>query len=176
MSSYGNRIFRAMRLDPELYEEVEADKAANGQAVLTVVLSSLSAGVSGAISGGYYGLVLHTLVALLGWVVWAFLSFFIGTRLMPEPQTKANMGELLRCTGFSSAPGLLQVFGFLPGLGNAIRFAVAVWMLVAFVLAVRQALDYTSTLRALGVCAIGWIVLMSLNVFLFLMSLGRFTL
>jgi hypothetical protein len=176
MTAYRDRLFRAIKLDPELYEEVEADHAANGQAVLTVVLSSVAAGVGGALSGGWMGLVVHTLVALIGWVVWAFLSFFIGAKLMPEPQTKSDMGELLRCTGFSSAPGLLQILGFLPGLGAIVRGIVFVWMLAAFVLAVRQALDYTSTWRALGVCVIGWLVLMALNAMLFVLSFGRFTL
>jgi hypothetical protein len=176
MTAYRDRLIRAIKLDPELYEEVETDHTASGQAALTVVLSSFAAGVGGAISGGWNGLFLHTAVALIGWIVWAFLSYFIGTKLLPEPQTKADMGELLRCTGFSSAPGLLQVFGFLPGLGGIIRFVSAMWMLAAFVIAVRQALDFTSTLRAVGVCAIGWLVLMSLNVFLFMFSFGRFTL
>ena len=176
MTAYGTRLIQAIKLNPELYEEVETDRSANGQAVLTVVLSSLAAGVGGGLSGGWYGLILHTLVAMVGWVVWAFLSYFIGAKLLPEKQTQADMGELLRCTGFSSAPGMLQVFGFLPGLGPFIRFGVAIWMLAAFVLAVRQALDYTSTYRAVGVCLIGWVILMSLNVILFIMSFGRFTL
>ncbi len=176
MTAYRDRLLRAIKLDPELYEEVEADHAANGQAALTVVLSSLAAGVGGAVSGGLSGLMLHTVVALLGWVVWAFLSYFIGTRLLPEPQTRADMGELLRCTGFSSAPGLLQVLGFIPGLGAIIRVVASMWMLAAFAVAVRQALDYTSTLRAVGVCIIGWLVLMSLNVFLLIFSLGRVSL
>jgi len=176
MTAYRDRLFRAIKLDPDLYEEVEADHEANGQAAFTVILSSLAAGVGGAVSGGWYGLFLHTAVALIGWVVWAFLSYFIGTRLLPEHQTSADMGELLRCTGFSSAPGMIQVLGFLPGLGGAIRFVSALWMLAAFVVAVRQALDYTSTLRALCVCAIGWVILMALNVVLFMISFGRFTL
>lgn len=176
MTGYGDRLLRAIKLDPELYEEVEADKEASGQAALTVILSSLAAGVGGAVSGGWYGLFLHTVVALVGWVIWAFLSYFIGTRLLPEPQTSADMGELLRCTGFSSAPGMLQVLGFLPGLGGVVRLIAAAWMLAAFVVAVRHALDYTSTLRALGVCVIGWVVLMAINVVLFLLSFGRFTL
>lgn len=176
MSAYRDRLLRAIKLDPELYEEVETDEAATGQAILTVALSSLAAGVGGAISGGWYGLLVNTTVAVVGWVVWAFLSYFIGTRLMPEHQTQANMGELLRCTGFSSAPGLLMVFGFLPGLGGPIRLAVSLWMLAAFVVAVRQALDYSSTLRAVGVCVIGWLVLMALNTLLFLASLGRISL
>jgi len=176
MTAYHDRLFRAIKLDPDLYEEVEADHTANGQAAVTVILSSLAAGIGGAVSGGWYGLFLNTVVALVGWVVWAFLSYFIGTRLLPEHQTSADMGELLRCTGFSSAPGMIQVLGFLPGLGRVIRFVAAIWMLAAFVVAVRQALDYTSTLRALVVCAIGWIVLMALNVVLFLVSFGRLTL
>jgi hypothetical protein len=176
MTAYRDRLFRAIKLDPELYEEVEADHTANWQAVLTVVLSSVAAGVGGALSGGWMGLIVHTTVALIGWVVWAFLSYFIGAKLMPEPQTQSDMGELLRCTGFSSAPGLLQILGFLPGLGTIVRGVVFVWMLAAFVLAVRQALDYTSTWRALGVCVIGWLVLMALNAMLFILSFGRFTL
>jgi hypothetical protein len=175
MTAYRDRLIRAIKLDPELYEEVEADHGANGQAALTVLLSSLAAGVGGALSGGWMGILLNTLFALGGWVVWAFLSFFIGSKLLPEKQTQADMGELLRCTGFSSAPGLLQVLGVLPGLGGFIRLAVAIWMLAAFVVAVRQALDYTSTLRALGVCFLGWLVLMALNVIPVLFSLGRFT-
>jgi hypothetical protein len=176
MTAYRDRLFRAIKLDPELYEEVEADHTANGQAALTVLLSSLAAGVGGAVSGGWYGLMLNTLVALAGWVAWAFLSFFIGTRLLPEHQTSADMGELLRCTGFSSAPGLILILGSVPGLGGVIRLAAAIWMLAAFVIAVRQALDYSSTGRALAVCLIGWVVLMALNVFLFIFSLGRLTL
>lgn len=176
MSAYRDRLLRAMKLEPELYEEVEADKSATGQAILTVALSSMAAGVGGAISGGWYGLLVNATMAVVGWVVWAFLSYFIGTRLLPEPQTKADLGELLRCTGFSSAPGLLMVLGFLPGLGNLIRFAVMVWMLAAFVVAVRQALDYSSTLRAVAVCIIGWLVLIALNAILFLASLGRVSL
>jgi hypothetical protein len=176
MTAYRDRLIRAIKLDPELYEEVEADHGANGQALLTVVLSSLAAGVGGALSGGWYGIFLNTLVALAGWVVWAFLSYFIGTKLLPEPQTQSDMGELLRCTGFSSAPGMLQVLCFLPGLGTILRGIVFLWMLAAFVLAVRQALDYASTWRALGVCLIGWVVLMSLNVIVFILTLGRLTL
>ena len=99
-----------------------------------------------------------TIVALVGWCVWAFLTYFIGTRLLPEPQTKADYGELLRTIGFASAPGLLRVFGVVPGLGSLVFLVAGIWMLVAMVIAVRQALDYTSTSRAVGVCLIGWLI------------------
>jgi hypothetical protein len=94
----------------------------------------------------------------VGWFIWAFLTYFIGTRLLPEPQTKADYGELLRTIGFSSSPGVLRVLGIIPMLGNVLNFIVGIWMLVAMVIAVRQALDYKSTWRAVGVCLIGWIV------------------
>lgn len=175
MSGYGTRLLRAIKLDPELYEEVESDRGATGQAILTVVLASVAAGVGGQLSGSLYGLSLHTLVTLIGWYIWAFLSFFIGTRLLPQRQTQANMGELLRCTGFSSAPGMLQILGILPGLGTMARLVAWVWMLAAFVVAVRQALDYSGTGRALAVCLIGWIALMAMDTLFFLVSVGRLT-
>jgi hypothetical protein len=104
------------------------------------------------------GLVIGLIAALVGWFIWAFLTYVIGTKLLPEPQTKADMGELLRTIGFSSSPGVIRILGIIPAL-EMIAFLVAgIWMLVAMVIAVRQALDYSSTWRAVGVCVIGWII------------------
>ncbi len=94
----------------------------------------------------------------MGWYVWAFLTYYIGTRLLPEPQTQADHGQLLRTIGFASAPGLIRVLGIIPGLAPIVFAVAGVWMLIAMVIAVRQALDYTNTWRAVGVCAIGWVV------------------
>jgi hypothetical protein len=151
-------MIRAAKLDVNLYEEVEADKGAMGQAMQVVILSSVAAGIGTIGTTGINGLVLGTIVALVGWFIWAFLTYFIGTRLLPEPQTKADYGELLRTIGFSSSPGVLRVLGIIPLLGNILNFIIGIWMLVAMVIAVRQALDYKSTWRAVGVCLIGWIV------------------
>ncbi len=98
----------------------------------------------------------------MGWFAWAFLIYVIGTKLLPEPQTHADVGQLLRTTGFSAAPGLLRVLGIIPLLGPVIMLIIAIWMLVAMIIAVRQALDYTSTWRAIGVSVIGWIVYMAI--------------
>jgi hypothetical protein len=158
MASIQDRIIRAAKLDARLYEEVEADRDATGQAMAVVVLSALAAGIGSLESGGVLGLVGGTILALIAWLLWAFLTYFIGTRLLPEPQTKADYGELLRTIGFASAPGLIRVFGIVPGLGAPLFLVAGIWMLVAMVIAVRQALDYTSTPRAVGVCLIGWLV------------------
>ena len=158
MASFTDRMIRAAKLDVNLYEEVEADKGAMGQAMQVVILSSVAAGIGTIGTTGIKGLVLGTIVALVGWFIWAFLTYFIGTRLLPEPQTKADYGELLRTIGFSSSPGVLRVLGVIPMLGNILNFIISIWMLVAMVIAVRQALDYKSTWRAVGVCLIGWVV------------------
>jgi len=158
MNTFKNRIIRAAKLDVHLYEEVEADKGAMGQAMGIVVLSSVAAGIGSITRTGIGGLLLGTVLALIGWYVWAYLTFLIGTKLLPEPQTKADPGELLRTIGFSSSPGLIRVLGIIPGLSSFIFLAASIWMLVAMVIAVKQALDYKSTLRAVGVCAIGWIL------------------
>ncbi len=158
MASFTDRMIRAAKLDVTLYEEVEADKGAMGQAMGVVILSSVAAGIGTMGTIGIKGLFFGTLAALLGWFIWAFLTYYIGTRLLPEPQTKADYGELLRTIGFSSSPGVLRVLGIIPMLGAILNFIIGIWMLVAMVIAVRQALDYKSTWRAVGVCLIGWIV------------------
>ena len=158
MANIQDRIIRAAKLDAQLYEEVEADREATGQAMAVVVMSAVAAGVGTLGSGGLFGIAGGTILALVGWLIWAFLTYFIGTRLLPEPQTKADFGELLRTIGFASAPGLLRVFGVVPGVGPLIFMVAGIWMLVAMVIAVRQALDYTSTLRAVGICLIGWLL------------------
>jgi hypothetical protein len=158
MASFTDRMIRAAKLDVTLYEEVEADKGAMGQAMGVVILSSVAAGIGTIGTAGIKGLVFGTIVALLGWFIWAFLTYYIGTRLLPEPQTKADYGELLRTIGFSSSPGVLRVLGIIPMLGAILNFIIGIWMLVAMIIAVRQALDYKSTWRAVGVCLIGWIV------------------
>ena len=156
-SSFTDRIIRAAMLDSNLYEEVEADKSAQGQAMAIVVLASIAAGIGLYKTGGFSGIVTGTMASLISWYVWAYLTYFIGTKLLPEPQTNADLGELLRTIGFASSPGLLRVFYFIPGVGVPVYLISSLWMLVAMIIAVRQALDYNSTLRAIGVCVIGYI-------------------
>ncbi len=171
MSTFAERMIGAATLDVHTYEEVEADATATTQAMAVVVLSSLAQGIAGLTQGGGgFGFVAGAMGALIGWFIWAFLVYLIGTKVLPEPQTRSNLGELLRTTGFSASQGLLRVLGVIPFLGGLIMVAVSIWMLIAMIIAVRQALDYQSTGRAVGVCLIGWFVLV---VILFMISGGR---
>ncbi len=158
MPGIQERMIRAAKLDAQLYEEVEADRGAMGQATTVVILSAVAAGIGNMAQGGVGGILVLTVAALVSWYVWAFLTYMIGTRLLPEPATRADLGELLRTIGFSSSPGLIRLLGVIPGTTQIVFFVAGLWMLIAMVIAVRQALDYTSTLRAIGVCLIGWIV------------------
>ncbi|SVE27931.1 uncharacterized protein METZ01_LOCUS480785, partial [marine metagenome] len=162
-----NRIIRAAKLDSNLYEEVEADKSALGQAMAIVVLSSIAAGIGLYKTGGFSVIITGAMASLFSWYVWAYLTYFIGTKFLPEPQTQADLGELLRTIGFSSSPGLLRVFYFVPGIGVLLYLISSFWMLVAMIIAVRQALDYNSTLRAVGVCVIGYIIQIFVLVIIF---------
>ncbi len=158
MASMVDRMVRAAKLDAQLYEEVEADKGALGQAMAVVVLASVAGGVGSGRLGGLSGILIGTLGTLIAWFIWAALTYFIGTKLLPEPTTRADIGELLRTTGFSSSPGLIRVLGLVPGITGIVFLVSGIWMLIAMIIAVRQALDYRSTFRAVGVCVIGWIV------------------
>jgi len=158
MPSLTDRMIRAAKLDVNLYEEVEADKQALGQAMTVVIISSIASGFGAIGTIGLKGLIIGTVGALVGWFLWAYLTYAIGTKLLAESQTKADIGELLRTIGFSSSPGVLRVLAIIPMLGTIINLICGIWMLVAMVIAVRQALDYKSTWRAVAVCLIGFIV------------------
>lgn len=159
MSTFTKRMMGAATLDVNTYEEVEADTTATTQAMGVVVLSSIAQGIGSLALGGGAGFVAGAMGALIGWFIWAFLVYIIGTKMLPEPQTRSNLGELLRTTGFSASPGLLRVLGIIPFIGGLIMVAVSIWMLIAMIIAVRQALDYQSTGRAVGVCLIGWFIM-----------------
>jgi hypothetical protein len=160
------RLVGAAALDTAIYEEVEADAGATTQALAVVVLSSLAAGIGSRGLGGMSlgNILFMSMVALLAWAAWALLIAVIGTRLLPGAQTRSDVGELLRTTGFAATPGLLRVFGVLPGATIPAFAIAAVWMLAAMIVAVRQALDYTSTGRAIAVCVLGWLLALAFAV------------
>ena len=155
-----------MLLKVDVYEEVEADASATGQALGVVVLASLAAGIGIGLPYGLRGLVAGTVLSLIGWFIWAGLTHLIGTRILPTPDTESTWGQLLRTTGFSAGPGMFRIFSLIPVLGILVNIVVHIWVLVTFVVAVRQALDYTSTWRAVAVCLTGYFVYLFLGVLL----------
>jgi hypothetical protein len=135
---------------------VEQDRTATAQALGVVILSAVAAGIGA--GAGVRVMLVNAVAAVVLWAIWAALVYWIGSRLLPEQDTEADWGELARTIGFAQTPGLLRALGFIPVFGNVARAASDVWVLVATVVAVRQALDYRSLYRALGVCAIGWVL------------------
>jgi hypothetical protein len=158
MTTFSHRVLGAALLDARVYEEVEADSRATRQAVALVLLVGVAGGIGLRGLGAVQNLLAGVIVALVGWMAWATLTCLIGTRLLPQPQTRADVGQLLRTLAFSSAPGLLCALGVIPFLGFPMYAIASVWMLAAMIVAVRQALDYTSTGRAIGVCVTGWVL------------------
>jgi hypothetical protein len=156
--TFSERALGAARLDTRAFEDVEADRGATVQALAVVALSSLAAGVGLGIGIYDAPILARVFVAMVMWIVWAGLTLAIGVYLFPEPQTQSNVGELLRTIGFAATPGILRGLGFVPLVGGLIYLFSSLWMLVAMVVAVRQALDYTSTARAAAVCVIAWIL------------------
>jgi hypothetical protein len=153
-------MWRAARVEPAIYEEVEADKTATGQALVVVVLSSIATGIGLGLSGPSAPgrMLFGMLAALVGWFTWAVLIYWVGARWFPETETQSDVGELLRTVGFANSPGLVRALGAFVGLQQIVFIAVNIWVLFTTVVAVRQALDYRSTWRAIGVCAWGWAV------------------
>ena len=168
--SLWSKMVRAAKLDVQLYEEVEADERSNGQAFTVVLLVSLATGIGSGIGGilaqdsglwFLWGLLIGLATSIVGWLVWALFAYWLGTTIFKGPETEATYGQLLRTLGFAHSPGALRIFSFIPFIGGLIAFVVSIWSLVAGIIAVRQALDF-STWRAIGTCVVGWILYMIL--------------
>jgi hypothetical protein len=160
MTTFAERMLGAARLDPATYEEVEGDITATGQAVAVILMSSVASAIGFARLSGLDLplLAAYTATALAAWVIWSLLLYLIGVHLLPGPETRATVGEVLRTTGFAATPGVLRILGFVPVVGTGLFVLGSVWMLAAMFVAIRQALDYRNMTRALAVCLVGWLL------------------
>lgn len=151
------RLAGAVVLDGGAYEEIEADSSATPYAFLTVIVAGFAAGVGlGGGTASLASIALITILLVLSWGLWAVLMFQIGARVMHRPETHTDVGELIRTLGFATAPGWFLALGVAPEFTAPVMVVVVVWLLAAMTVAVRQALDFESTLRAALVCAMGW--------------------
>jgi hypothetical protein len=164
-ASITERMMRAAKLETGVYEEIEADASATQQALWVVIIAAVLDGLGlalgailfeGRAEGFLGGLLIGVASAIIGWVVWAWLTYFIGTQLF---NGSATPGEMLRTIGFAQAPRVLNVFSFIPVLGGLLRFVVAIWLLIAGIVAIRQALDVT-TGKAIATAIIGWLAML----------------
>ena len=144
-----------MKIDPEVFNEVQKDKKATFSAAIVVILSSTAAGI-GATSLGAGNFILAPLFSLISWFVWAYIVYFVGVKLFPDLKTKTTQFALLRAIGFSSAPGIIRIFGFNESLMTVTFIGSAFWMLACMIVAVKETLNYKSLWKALGVVIISW--------------------
>jgi len=160
MTLFFKRFIGALVLDPGAFEDIESDRYAAMQSVIVVVLACLAGGFGamGLELVGVGGFVTGAIVVLGAWLVWVAVIASIGTITFAEPQTRSNLPELLRTLGFAAAPAVFLSFAAMRAAAPLVIVVVSIWMIAAAVIGIRQALDYRSTLRAIAVCVIGWLI------------------
>jgi Yip1 domain len=156
--TFGDRVVGAMKLDPNAFEDVERDPTAIGQSVGVIVLAAVAAGIGNMFRGGLTGIVYGACLSVVGFLVWSPIVWVIGTKVMPEPATKADYPETFRVLGFSAAPGLASVITIIPILGYLLMLLIWLWQIAAMIIAVKAVLDYSTMGKAIIVVVIGWIV------------------
>ncbi|HUU33006.1 MAG TPA: YIP1 family protein [Vicinamibacterales bacterium] len=160
MTTFIRRILGVLGLDAATFEDVERDRTATRQAMIVVVLASIGAGIgnAGIGSAAPAAIVYGTAASLLAWATWASLIYYLGTRVLPEATTRADLGEVLRTLGFAAAPGMFRAFEVFGGTRWFVLPVTSIWMIVAMTIGVRQALDYSTTTRAVALALLGWAV------------------
>ena len=174
MSRFLNRFFRAAKLDISLYQEIVEDGRAINQALIVVLIYSMASAYGTFGRTGATGVNIGMITTLLGWYVWAFSTYIIGARFLPETRTNPDRKTLMRVLGFATAPGVFRVLGFIQGFGLIILLIAASWMIVAATVGVKQALRYESTSRALGVCIISLMISAVFQVIMFVLLFSAF--
>jgi hypothetical protein len=159
MADLTGRMIGAMQADVNTFEEIEADPGALTQAITVIVLAGV-ASLIGHIRTGIVTGIIGLVASLCGYALFSLLVYLIGTKVMPEPSTKADFNEAFRTIGFAAAPGVFSVLAIIPFLGYLVSFAIMIWSLVIGVIAVRAVLDYSSTGRAIIVCLLAWVACM----------------
>jgi Yip1 domain len=158
MATLPERMVGAMQANVSTFQEIEADTTAMGQAVAVIVIAGVASLIGNVWRAGIGVGVMHLIISIIGYALWSLIVVLVGTKVMPEPTTKADFNEGFRVIGFTASPGVFNVLAIVPFLGPLISFAIWVWMVVIGVVAVREVLDYTSTARAIVVCLIAAVV------------------
>jgi len=170
-----SRMWRAIKLQSALYEEVEADKSANIQAGLVVVIVAIATGIGSGLAsltaGGFLSAVWGLVLALVGWLLWALIVYVIGAKIMKGKQTQSNWGEVARTIGFANSPGIFRILAFIPVVGWIISIVAWIWILIAGIIGVRAALDF-STGRAIVTVILGWLAYLALMLVLGMLGFG----
>lgn len=160
MASLAERMVGAMKADVKTFQEIEADPGALSQAVTVIVIAGVASLVGNIFRAGITAGIIGLITSLIGYALWTVAIVLIGTKVMPEPTTKADFAEGFRVIGFTASPGVFNVLAIVPFIGPLIQFIVAIWMLVIAVVAVREVLDYSNTGRAIIVCLIALVLYM----------------
>ena len=174
MKIFLNRFFRAVKLDVSLFQEIIEDPKTFNQALIVVLIYSMTSSWGTFGRTGAVGNNIGMITTLLGWYVWAFSTYMVGARMMPEAGTEPDRKKILRVIGFACAPGIVRILGFIEGLGLVVIFIALSWMVAAATIGVKQALNYESTARALGVCIIGLLISIVFQLIMFVILFQAF--
>ena len=160
--TFGERVVGALKLDANTFEDIERDPTAMGQAVGIIALAALASNLGQIWRLGFGVMLIGVCSSLVGYVLWSVVVWLAGTKLMPDPATKADFPETFRTIAFAAAPGLIGIVTIIPFLGWVLMLiltpVILIWSMAAMVVAVRSVLDYSETFKAVIVVLIGFVV------------------
>jgi hypothetical protein len=158
---FWSTLWKALALDGNFYENA-ANTHRNQRIALTIVILSA---ISHALGSAVILIINRATVLMLisslaidafsiaiGYYFWTFTIWKIGKWLKRDSLTYK---DLLIPIGFAYAPQILNFLTVIPLLGRPIELLLALWSLLAVIVAVRQGLDI-KTRTAAAICLVGW--------------------
>jgi hypothetical protein len=156
-----DRMMRAVRADVSLYEEVEANPSYQQEGYTIVgIVAVVSAAVSilfglGDIVAALIAAVVGLIFTFLGYFVWSFVIYFLGTRVF---NGTADYPEMQRTLAYSYTPQIFSFVNVVPVVGPILGLVVSLWSAYLAFVAIRQGLDLDTTKAAITTI-VSWIVL-----------------
>ena len=157
MQALFQRMLRAARMDAQLFEEIVSDPTLQGQSVWVVAIFAMATafGTFTLISGTAVNIGLLT--TMIGWYIWAFSVFYIGTRILKGDSAPPDRKTIMRVMAFACAPGIFRLLGLIPKTTTLVFIVTSLWMLATAVFGLKKVFPQRSTFKISVVTVVTWI-------------------
>lgn len=157
MKALINRMFRAIKLDRQLFEEIVSDPSVQGQSVWAVAIFAMATAFGSFTMIGGTAVNIGLITTMIAWYVWAFSLFYIGTRFLGEHAAHANRKTIMRVVAFGCAPGIFRLLGIIPKTATIVLIITSLWILATVIIGLKSVFSEAHSAKIAIITVVTWI-------------------